>query len=364
MQQEVFDRSRQVADQPFSQYGGPTVAGADPMSQIGAQGMLSGMGNYSNIYNQAMNFSGAPNMSFGSNLATGRKFDSGLDPNQKFTNFNTNPYEQAGQTGLSALTGNQAATDQLMNPYIKNVVDAMSGQYDRLRDKSVMDVNDIATKGGAFGGDRQALLQGERLGAIDQAQASDISNLLHSGFNDAMGRASSAANLGLGSGQLDLGQGQLGANYRLGVGDQSLRGQELGANWDQALDARGLQAQGMNADYQLGRSGQQLSALGAAGQAAAGGLAASQGVFGAGDYNRQIQQQQYDDAQRRFNEQRDWGLRGLNIMSGSMSGQPYGQTSSTPLTKNVGAGILGGAATGAKIGGPWGALAGGILGAF
>lgn len=364
MRQEVFDRARQVADQPFSQYGGPTVAGADPLSQIGAAGMQGAMGQYGDVYNKAMGFNGAPNMSFGGNNAYGRDFDSGLDPNQQFTHFNTSPYEQAGRVGLSALTGDQAATDRLMNPYIKNVVDAMGGEYDQLRGKSVMDVNDIATKGGAFGGDRQALLQGERLGAIDRAQMSDISNLLHGGFNDAMGRASGAANLGLGGGQLNLGQGQLGANYRLGVGDQNLRGQGMAADWDMNVDRNRLQAQGMDADYQLGRGQQQLGAIGAASQAAGGGLAASQGALGAGDYFRTIQQQGMDDAQRRFNEQRDWGMRGIDVMNSTMGGAPYGQTTSQPLNRNMGAGILGGAATGASIGGPWGALAGGILGMF
>jgi hypothetical protein len=369
--QQIFDRANQVANQPFSQYGGPTVAGVDPNSYAGINGIRGAQGQFNNAYGAYQNFTGAPNMGFGSGLNTGRQFSSGLDPHAQFTNYSTQPYQQAGQTGAAALSGDQSAISKLMNPYQQNVVDAVKGQYDKLRNQSVMDVNDIATKGGAFGGDRQALLQGARLGELDQGQASTIADLLHGGYNDAMGQANSAANLGLGGGQLNLGQGQLGANYALGAGDQRLRGQQAGADWDMGVGNQMLQGQGLASQYNLGRSGQQLDAYGGMNQAAQGGLGAAGDLFNAGDYLRNVQQQGYDDAQTRFNNQRDWGLRGLGAMTGAMGGMPYGQTQSTPLTRNAGAGILGGAATGAEIGSAipgfgtaLGAGLGGILGLF
>lgn len=57
------------------------------------------------------------------------------------------------------------------------------------------------------------------------------------------------------------------------------------------------------------------------------------------------------------------GIPGQQAQAMGMATGPYGQTQTTPQQRNVGAGILGGAATGAQFG-PWGALAGGILGAF
>lgn len=335
--EQVYNQARTVTNQPFSQYTGTRVAGFNPYMSQGVSTMGQAGSGYGDVYNAARNFQGPEDMHFGS----------GLDMDQKFGgSFQAQPYNQAGAIGARALGGDQGAVDQMMNPYMQNVIGAMGSQFDRMRGKSVMDVNDIATKGGAFGGDRQALLQGERLGEIDRAQSSTIADLLHGGFNDMTNRAGAAANLGLGAGGLGRDFEQMMAQYRLGVGGQNLQGQ------------------GMQADYNLGQGNLGLGSLDAAMKALGGQYGAGAGLFGAGGVYRDANQQMLDSNQQMFNEQRDWSLRGLNAMNSAMSGTPYGTTSSTPLTKNVGAGILGGATTGFTMGGPWGALAGGLLGAF
>lgn len=74
-------------------------------------------------------------------------------------------------------------------------------------------------------------------------------------------------------------------------------------------------------------------------------------------------------AQSQLDALRNLPLQRLAIQQAAMSAQPanLGSTSkmtgSQETTKNVGAGILGGAMAGSQFG-PWGALAGGILGAF
>ena len=74
-------------------------------------------------------------------------------------------------------------------------------------------------------------------------------------------------------------------------------------------------------------------------------------------------------AQMQLDAQRNAPLQSLAIQQAAMSAQPanLGQTmtgtTSQPMTKNVLAGALGGAAAGAQFG-PWGAAAGGLLGAF
>lgn len=85
--------------------------------------------------------------------------------------------------------------------------------------------------------------------------------------------------------------------------------------------------------------------------------------------NLGLTRQQY--AQLQLDAQRNLPLQQLAIQQAAMGAQPanLGQTmtgtstgsSSTPMTRNVGAGILGGAATGAQFG-PLGAVAGGVLG--
>lgn len=324
--QQIFNKASDVASQPYSSYQGRRVAGADPLSGQGVAGMQNAQSQYGDIFRQAQNF-GLPNMSFGSGLSQGG-------------GFNTSPYSQAGATGAAALGGDQSAISRLMDPYQKNVIGALGNEYNRARDKSVLDTNDIATRGGAFGGDRQALMQGERLGALDRGQMSDTANLLSGGYQNMMSNANNAANLGLGGGQLSN-------QYHLGVGDQTLRGQGLGA------------------DYALGQGQQRLGALGQASNAAAGQANAGQNLFNAGDYLRGIDQQGLDSLLSQFNEKRGWGANQLDILKSGLSGMPTGSTQSQPLTRSGGAGILGGAATGAGIGkmfGPMGAGLGAGLG--
>lgn len=246
MQAQIYSRAQDVANEKYSTYGGPRVAGANPatqaaLTQYGQVGGLAGLG--------------------------GR-----------------------------ALGGDAAAFGQFMNPYQQNVIDQVGNQYDQLRSQAHLDANDAATRAGAFGGSRHAIAEGARLGQLDQGQAATVAQLQQQGFNDAQGRAAQAVNLGL----------------------------------------SGLQGQA--------------------------GLA---------DYLRQIQQQGYDANLGQFNEQRDWGLRGLQALQGAVQGTPYGQSQSTPLTRNAGAGALGGALTGAQIGSAIpgvgtaiGAIGGGLLGLF
>lgn len=70
-------------------------------------------------------------------------------------------------------------------------------------------------------------------------------------------------------------------------------------------------------------------------------------------------------AQLGLDAQRNLPLQRLAIQQAAMSAQPanLGSTSSQPTSRNVLTGALGGAAAGAQFG-PWGALAGGVLGAF
>lgn len=69
-------------------------------------------------------------------------------------------------------------------------------------------------------------------------------------------------------------------------------------------------------------------------------------------------------------EMNDPNIRRAMLLQRFMGGMPYGtsQTSTQPISRNVGGGALGGALTGSEVwkglqyGGPWGALAGGLLG--
>ncbi len=277
---DVFDKARQVAGQGYVPYSGDRVAGASPTSM----GAMQGMGDVASRFGQLGNSfgGGAPNIS---------------------------PYANAGANAARALGGDRGAIDSLMNPFQQNVIDALGSEYDQMRGKATMGTNAEATGAGAFGGSRHALLEGERLGALDRGQMSDVANLLNSNFNSTMDRAGQTANLGLGA-------QQLGSNYALGAG-----GLQLGA----------LQGQ-------QGALGQQ---------------------FGMGDYMRNINQQRLDTNYQDFLDKTRWGEHQLGVLQGGL-GAPYGSTQTQPLYKNGFNNVLGGVATGAAIGGLPGAAIGGI----
>lgn len=330
----VFNKAKSVANQPYSQYGGERVAGPDGLS-IGAAGGMSGMaGRFANIGANAAN--GMPGaMNFGSNL-----------PGQRdFSNPNLGTYDQAGAVGARALSGDDAAIRQMMNPYQSQVIGQLDQTYDKLRSEAALGSNDAATSAGAFGGDRHALMVGARQGEIDRAQGDAVANLLYGGYNDMMGRAGTAANLGLGSGQLRLGGQQAGADYALGAGSQQLQGQ------------------GLASQYALGRGGLMMDANQLGLNAANSQANAYNTQFGMGDYFRGIHQAGDDARYGDFIDRRDWGQHQLGTLTGAMNGSPSGSTQTQPMQSgNRFTAAAGGAATGFGIGGPIGAGIGGLGG--
>ena len=73
-----------------------------------------------------------------------------------------------------------------LNPYQSQVVDATRGEFDHMRSGVRRDVSQAATRAGAFNSSRHGVAEGERLGAIDRAQGSQIAGLLSSGFQNAV----------------------------------------------------------------------------------------------------------------------------------------------------------------------------------
>jgi hypothetical protein len=103
------------------------------------------------------------------------------------------------------------------------------------------------------------------------------------------------------------------------------------------------------------RGANQLGGLAAQQQALR--LGGAQAVMGAGGARQALEQQQMDAI-------RNIGLQRLGIVQSSLGAQPanLGQITTTPYSQNIGAGVLGGALAGSQLAGPYGAVAGGILG--
>jgi len=105
-----------------------------------------------------------------------------------------------GKTGAAALAGDQSAVDQMMNPYLSQVLGGFNAQFGHDSALLRKNVNDAATQAGAFGGDRAALEQGAQQGALGLGHMQQVAGLLAGGYNDAMARAGGLANLGLTAG--------------------------------------------------------------------------------------------------------------------------------------------------------------------
>lgn len=116
---------------------------------------------------------------------------------------------KAGNLGMGALSGDPNAVASMMNPYQKQVIDAMRAQSGVSDQQGMNTINEAATKAGAFGGSRQGVATGTMLAANARNLNSNIGGLLSSGYDNAMNRAGTMAGMGFAG---------AGANANLGMG--------------------------------------------------------------------------------------------------------------------------------------------------
>jgi hypothetical protein len=220
-----FDRAQALANTPFQPYAGQRVASFTP-TQLQAQSALTNIGQ-GNI--------GAGALQTGIDLASGAG------------NYQPQSVTAAPLTSVD-LSG-------YMNPYSHQVIDAALSDINR--QQQIQDQNDAsaATRAGAFGGSRSAVLQGLDHDNYARATASTAANLNQANYAQAQAAA-----------QNDL-QRQLAASQ---------------ANQNAGLQATGLR---LNAAGALaGMSGQQLSQA----------LQRAGALQTAGDAQQQNQQAQLD----------------------------------------------------------------------
>ena len=134
-----------------------------------------------------------------------------------------NPNLQGAQNAFSTLAGGAGAgmqmglggLDQYLSPYLDEVIgSARRDIFDPQRDAASLRANDLATKAGAFGGDRSAILQAEMLRDVNRNEASTLSGLRESGYQNAVNQLLSerarVGGLGLAGAQGLFGLGQYG----------------------------------------------------------------------------------------------------------------------------------------------------------
>lgn len=78
---------------------------------------------------------------------------------------------------------------QFQNPFQSQVVGATQREFQTARERAVGGpggVNQAATASGAFGGSRQGVAEGVRLGELDRAEQSQLANIRSQGFQQAV----------------------------------------------------------------------------------------------------------------------------------------------------------------------------------
>ena len=169
--------------------------------------------------------SGAANLNLPANygLATGQTLGTGMQMGALAP--------QMGMAGANygAMATNPYATQAYMNPYLSASLAPQLAEARRQYDITGQQQQSQATRGGAFGGSREALMAAENRRNMGTA----MNQMIGQGYNQAFGQAQQAqqfgANLGLQGQQAQLGalQGQLGAaNQLAGLGGQQLQAQQ------------------------------------------------------------------------------------------------------------------------------------------
>lgn len=147
--------------------------------------------------------------------------------------------QDAANVDPQQVTGGQEQLAQFQNPYQQQVVDQTINDMDRARQMAVGQSEDQAISRGAFGGDRQAIVEAETNRNFADRTASAVGQLNQQGFNTALNASLTAQQANQGAGldaarlQMLAGQGLLGAGQGMfGMGQQAA---QMGQNQEQAI---------------------------------------------------------------------------------------------------------------------------------
>ncbi|CAB4155637.1 Domain of unknown function DUF4214 [uncultured Caudovirales phage] len=323
----VNTRAEDVAARPFVPYSNDPnafVAGLTPSQQAGIANInaAAGMSQPSYAAGQEMIMGG---LNQGAPLV-----QSGLGQGQSLTNEAlgtgsryAGQAESAINRGMGEVNADkfsEAALQQYMNPYMKNVIEAQQALQKQEAEQQRSALSGQAIMSGAFGGDRGGIAQANLARQQSMANQATLSGLLSQGYGQALNTFQQQQGVNLAAGQANRAAVQ-GAGQQLAALGQQQYAQQAGAG--QNLYNMGLGAG--QALYGMGTgAGQAYATLGGAAEQAA--LNAGQAQMGAGQiqqqtdqagrtamYNQFLQQQGYPYQQAQF-------LANIAMGTGALSG--------------------------------------------
>lgn len=230
---------------------------------------------------------------------------------------------QAGASyGQNATNAN--AVNAYMNPYLQNSLNPQLQMMNRSMAQQQNANNAQAAAAGAFGGNRQAVLQGQTQFNNQLAQQNLIGSAYNTAYNTAQQNMQQAAQLGMQGAQVGLaGQNAANAAYQTGLQGtaQGMQGAQIG------LQGVGAQQAGYAGANQAAST---LGQLGTQQQAA--DMARLQAMSAQGATERGITQQGLDTSYQDLMTQLTYPQQQLAGMQGILTGTPTQSMSSTQTT--------------------------------
>ena len=306
---DMLAKGQALSNTPYQTYGGPLTAGASDLQNKTFQGLgsLAVPGSIGAAATTAGNVAG--------NLA-GMSYSPTTVGNQ---------YQAPGAYQPVGSAFDAAAANTYMNPYLQASLDPQLKELQRQSQISNTTNAGKLTQAGAFGGSRQAVLQGEEnRNLLDKSQ-----NLISSGYNTAFGQAQQQFNADqqrkIQEAQYAASQGmtaaQLQAQYGVSADQANEMSKQFGANY--GLNAQNAALAAAQTQGQLGSTQNQtnLSNLNAqlAGGATQRGIE-SEGV--AADLNE-------------FNAQRDYPQKQVSYLNSLIQGLPISTVSNVPQAQTA-----------------------------
>ena len=286
--------AQSIASRPYEAYGGATVAGYNPAQQA--------------AYDLAQSSVGVQNPYISS--ASGM-MQSAADYQPQQVGASTIGYD-----AVTAPNFLQGDVQKYMNPYTQNVIDASMLDLKSANDLALQQINQQASGARAFGGSRQGVAEALQRSQAAQGAGRMSADLRNQSYNQAVAAM-----------QADQGR-QMQA---------SLANQQAGMTAGAANQSAQMQAALANQQAGIGASGQRLTAAnslaGLGAQAQAANQADISQLTQAGMLQQQQTQSSLDDAYRRWAEERNYPIEGLNMRIGATSSAPV-PMSSTQTSKS------------------------------
>lgn len=302
----MLGQAQALSQQPYQVYGGPMTAGASPLQTKAFQGI--GSLTIPSALTDASKTAG--------NIATTLS-DTEPYTGATFTSGFTAPeaYQPVGKSLTDA-----GVVGKYMNPYLQAALDPTLQGLRRESDISRTQAQGRLAQAGAYGGARQAILEGE----LNRNLLDQIAKTTGEGYSTAFGQAANQFNT---EQQRAIQEAQFGAQ-------QGLTAADLAARYDQAAKQAEEQSKQFGATYGLDALSKGLQA------------AQVQGQFGLNEADiarKNLEQQLMGGAQERgieqegitadYNEflaQRDYPMKQTQYLQSMLQGLPISTVTNTP----------------------------------